>query len=155
VHILDITSIPYQTNVQAPTSRYSILSPNESLLALVKDEQIVSKSVPWKVSIMPQWNDLASKRIWRFCKYSHEQLRRWYKYLQIQHLSTPSSNVDVVADISQDIIEEVETQAELEIIEDLLTSLPFVDSNSLQVPTLESIHEPLLCSQLPSHKDID
>jgi len=47
VSILDITSIPSIANVLAPTSRYSTLSPNEALLAIVKDEQIVSKSVHW------------------------------------------------------------------------------------------------------------
>jgi len=93
---------------------------------------------------MPQWNALAPKDILRFYKYSHEQLRTWYKYVQTQLSILPSSSFDVVGDIHQDITKEVKMQAELEIIVDLPTSLPLVDSDSLQVPRSKSIYEPFL-----------
>jgi len=60
VRALDITSIPSVAIVIPPTLRYSSLSLDEALLAMVKDEHIMSKSIRWKLSIMPQWNALAS-----------------------------------------------------------------------------------------------
>jgi len=109
VCILNITSIPCEANVLPPISWHSTLSPDEALLAMVKDEQTVSKSIYWKVSIMLQWNALTSKGILGFCEYSHEQLWRRYKYLQTQLSIPPFFIFDVARDISQDITKEVET----------------------------------------------
>jgi len=62
---------------------------------------------------------------------------------------------DIVGDIYQDINEEVETQAEVEIMANSPTSLPLIDTNSLQVPRSKSTYEPPLCNQFLSLKDID
>jgi len=121
---------------------------------MVKDERIMSKSIRWKVSIMPQWNALAFQGILGFHEYSHEQLRRRYKYLQSQLSILPSSTSNVVGDIYQEITEGVNTQAEVEIMANSSTSLPFIDTNSLQVSRSESTYEPQLCNQLPSLQEI-
>jgi len=74
--------------------------------------------------------------------------------LQTQLSILPSSISDVVGDIYQEITEEVNTQAEVEIMADSPISLLLIDTNSLLVPRSKTTYEPPLCNQLPSLQDI-
>lgn len=87
----------------------------------------------WASRSIAQSKTLACKGFWVFYRYSHEQLRTHYKYLQIQLPILASLYCDVVIDIHEDIIEEVEMQVQFEIQANLPSSLLSVDSNSSKV----------------------